>query len=124
MSRGARRTVAKASRGRHLARDLGPPPPYRRRRERDDWAGRDRTDAHRDRVVEAAIAAGQRSTPEPSDAASLGLRIGDDVEHPAWGDGVVIDLKQRGGNVEAAVNFPEVGVKHLDLAWAPLKRKD
>ncbi len=113
-----------SSRGRHLARDLGPPPPYRRHRERDDWAGRDRTDAHRDRVVEAAIAAGQRSTPEPSGAASLGLRIGDDVEHPAWGDGVVIDLKQRGGNVEAAVNFPEVGVKHLDLAWAPLKRKD
>jgi DNA helicase-2/ATP-dependent DNA helicase PcrA len=115
-------------RGRHLARDLRNPPPFikkgdRRRSDRDDQLGSsDRSDAHRDRVVEAAIAAGRRS-PEPSDAASLGLRIGDDVEHPAWGEGVVIDVSRRGGNAEAAINFPGVGVKHLDLAWAPLKRK-
>ncbi len=79
-------------RGRHLARDLGAPPPYRRRGGRDAERAGDRSDAHRDRVVEAAIAAGQRTAPEPSDAASLGLRIGDDVEHPAWGEGVVIDV--------------------------------
>jgi DNA helicase-2/ATP-dependent DNA helicase PcrA len=109
-------------RGRHLSRDLRTPPPYRRRSDRDDQLESDRSDAHRDRVVEAAIAAGRRP-PEPSDAASLGLRIGDDVEHPAWGEGVVIDVSQRGGNAEAAINFPGVGVKHLDLAWAPLKRK-
>jgi ATP-dependent DNA helicase UvrD/PcrA len=106
-------------RGRHLARDLGAPPPYRRRR--DDVPG-DRSDAHRDRVVEAAIAAGQRAAPEPSDAASLQLRIGDDVEHPAWGDGVVLEVRQRGSTTEATINFPGVGTKHLDLAWAPLRR--
>ncbi len=111
-----------SQRGRHLARDLRNPPPYRRRPGRDDRGGGDRSDAHRDRVVEAAIAAGHRP-PEPGDAASLGLRIGDDVEHPAWGEGVVIDVTQRGDNAEAAINFPGVGVKHLDLAWAPLKRK-
>ena len=111
-------------RGRHLARDLGAPPPYRRRGEVEERMGRDRSDAHRDRVVEAAIAAGQRAVPEPTDPTALGLRIGDDVEHPAWGDGVVIEVRQRGSNVEAAINFPGVGVKHLDLAWAPLKRKD
>ena len=110
-------------RGRHLARDLGAPPPYRRAQRHDDMATGDRSDAHRDRVVEAAIAAGQRPAPEPSEAASLDLRIGDDVEHPAWGDGVVIDLRQRGTNAEATINFPSVGTKHLDLAWAPLKRK-
>ena len=110
-------------RGRHLARDLGAPPPYGRTRRHDDLANGDRSDEHRDRVVEAAIAAGQRTPAEPSDAASLGLRIGDDVEHPAWGDGVVIDLTQRGNNAEATINFPSVGVKHLDLAWAPLRRK-
>ena len=49
--------------------------------------------------------------------------LADDVEHPAWGDGVVIDLTQRGNNAEATINFPSVGVKHLDLAWAPLRRK-
>ena len=100
------------------------PPPFRRgARRHDDRVGTDRSDAHRDRVVEAAIAAGQRNRPEPSDAAALDLRIGDDVEHPAWGEGVVIDLRRRGDNAEATINFPQVGVKHLDLAWAPLKRK-
>ncbi len=108
-------------RGRHLARDLGAPPPYRRGGRDAERPGRDSSDAHRDRVVEAAISAG--SSPDPSDAAALGLRIGDDVEHPAWGEGVVIDLRQRGTNAEATINFPTVGVKHLDLAWAPLKRK-
>jgi ATP-dependent DNA helicase UvrD/PcrA len=111
-------------RGRHLAGDLGAPPPFRRgARRHDDRVGTDRSDAHRDRVVEAAIAAGQRNAPEPSDAAALDLRIGDDVEHPAWGEGVVIDLRRRGDNAEATINFPQIGVKHLDLAWAPLKRK-
>ncbi len=109
-------------RGRHLAGDLGNPPPYRRRRGENGDATR--SDAHRDRVVEAAIAAGRRTAPEPSGADSLGLRIGDDVEHPAWGEGVVLEVSRRGQNVEAAINFPGVGVKHLDLAWAPLKRKD
>ncbi|MDF2731969.1 MAG: pcrA, partial [Desertimonas sp.] len=61
-------------RGRHLARDLGAPPPYGRTRRHDDLANGDRSDEHRDRVVEAAIAAGQRTPAEPSDAASLGLR--------------------------------------------------
>jgi DNA helicase-2/ATP-dependent DNA helicase PcrA len=106
-------------RRRHLAGDLGNPPPYRRRGDNGDAAG---SDAHRDRVVEAAIAAG-RAAPEPGGADALGLRIGDDVEHPAWGEGVVIEVRHRGQNVEAAINFPGVGVKHLDLAWAPLKRK-
>ena len=81
------------------------------------------SDAHRDRVVEAAIAAGRRAAPEPTGGDALSLRIGDDVEHPAWGDGVVIEVRHRGQNVEAAINFPGIGVKHLDLAWAPLKRK-
>jgi DNA helicase-2/ATP-dependent DNA helicase PcrA len=108
-------------RGRHLARDLGNPPPYRRRR--GDGDDPTRSDAHRERVVEAAMAAGRRTGPEPTGADSLGLRIGDDVEHPAWGEGVVLEVRQRGQNVEAAINFPGVGVKHLDLAWAPLKRK-
>jgi DNA helicase-2/ATP-dependent DNA helicase PcrA len=120
-----RRSYGRQSlRGRHLAGDLGRPPPYRRRRDEQD-EDRRRTDAHRDRVVEAAIAAGRRSEgPQPSDAATLGLRIGDDVEHPAFGDGVVLEVRRHGGNVEATINFSGVGIKHLDLAWAPLRRKE
>ena len=101
--------------------DWGSPPPYRRRRGDDDDAER-RTDAHRDRVVEAALAAGRR-TPEPSDAHDLGLRIGDDVEHPSFGEGVIIDLRGHGESAEATVNFPGVGTKHLSLAWAPLRKR-
>ncbi|MGI9052963.1 MAG: UvrD-helicase domain-containing protein [Ilumatobacteraceae bacterium] len=103
------------------------PPPYRRGRgapRRDDRDDRDdeRTEAHRERVVDAALAAGRRSAPQPSDAGQLGLAIGDDVEHPAFGEGVVIDLQRHGDSAEATVNFPGVGTKHLDLAWAPLRR--
>jgi hypothetical protein len=36
---------------------------------------------------------------------------------------VVIDVRRRGSNTEATINFPSVGAKHLDLAWAPLRRK-
>ena len=57
------------------------------------------------------------------DAGDLGLRVGDDVEHPAFGEGVIIDLRARKDGVEATVNFRGVGPKHLDLAWAPLKRR-
>ncbi|MDX2378954.1 MAG: 3'-5' exonuclease, partial [Acidimicrobiia bacterium] len=108
------------------ARDV---PPYRRRQE----AGRDINadvlaevkadqDAHRDRVVDAAISAGARNVPEPSNSQELGLRIGDGVEHPSFGEGVIIDIAGTGEKAEATINFPGVGTKHLALAWAPLKK--
>jgi DNA helicase-2/ATP-dependent DNA helicase PcrA len=104
--------------------DWGQPPPYRRRRGAEDAAAEERrSDAHRERVVEAALAAGRRSTPAPSDAHDLGLRIGDDVEHPAFGEGVIIDLRGQGDAAEATVNFPGIGTKHLALAWAPLRKR-
>ena len=83
----------------------------------------DRTEAHRERVVDAALAAGRRNAALPSDAHDLGLRIGDDVEHPAFGEGVIIDLRGRGEQAEATVNFPGIGTKHLSLAWAPLRKR-
>ncbi len=102
--------------------DWGAPPPYRRRggADRDDEG---RTEAHRERVVDAALAAARRNAPLPSDAHDLGLRIGDDVEHPAFGEGVIIDLHGRGEQAEATVNFAGVGTKHLSLAWAPLRKR-
>ena len=117
-------------------RDRGRPPDYRRRAADGDGERRERWreldsdarmgDEHRDRVVEAAIAAGQRpaSAPIQSDAVSLGLKIGDDVEHPAFGEGVILELRGSGDSLEATVNFRGVGMKHLALAWAPLKKKD
>jgi DNA helicase-2/ATP-dependent DNA helicase PcrA len=97
----------------------GSPPPFRRRG--SEWSGRD-DDAHKDRIVDAALAAGRRSTPQPTNSQELGLRVGDDVEHPAFGEGVIIEITGQGEKAEAAIRFRDVGTKHLALAWAPLKK--
>jgi len=96
------------------------PPPYRRRGR--DGSGTDvaTSDAHRDRIVESAMRS--RDTPQPSNSQDLGLKVGDDVAHPAFGEGVIIDISGTGDKAEAVVNFAGVGQKHLALAWAPLKR--
>ncbi|MCB1039585.1 MAG: ATP-binding domain-containing protein, partial [Acidimicrobiales bacterium] len=77
--------------------------------------------ANRERMVDQAIAAGERAV-----AAGAGsgpsLRIGDDVVHAKWGDGVVLDLRGAGDKTEVTVHFPTVGQKTLLLAWAPLKK--
>jgi DNA helicase II / ATP-dependent DNA helicase PcrA len=101
--------------------DHDDPPPYRRRDAGDRSSGSS-DEAHRERVVDAAIAAGRRGAPAPSNSQELGLRVGDDVEHPAFGEGVIIDISGSGEQAEAVINFTGVGTKHLSLAWAPLKR--
>ena len=73
-------------------------------------------------VVDAALRAGRRNVPEPSNSQDLGLKIGDDVEHPAFGEGVIIGISGEGDKAEAVINFAGAGTKHLALAWAPLKK--
>ncbi|MEZ5245933.1 MAG: DNA helicase PcrA [Acidimicrobiales bacterium] len=82
--------------------------------------GAERERAHRDRVVEQAMAAG--SAPTPSGAETMGLRIGDDVRHAQWGEGIIIDIEGSGDKAEASVHFPSVGEKRLLLSWAPLEK--
>jgi DNA helicase-2/ATP-dependent DNA helicase PcrA len=76
---------------------------------------------HKDRIVEVAMAAAQRA-PQQSNAQELGLKVGDDVEHPSFGEGVIIDITGSGEKAEATVRFAGAGTKHLALAWAPLRR--
>jgi ATP-dependent DNA helicase UvrD/PcrA len=88
--------------------------------------------AHRDRVAAAAAASGTTSgagaawpprvaSPDGSRGAErLGLRVGDDVTHEKFGEGVVLELIGQGDKTEAVVHFREVGEKRLLLAWAPL----
>jgi DNA helicase-2/ATP-dependent DNA helicase PcrA len=82
--------------------------------------------AHRDAVVSAALRSGESmvsSAPTGARGAeALGLRIGDDVEHEKFGEGVILDLTGNGDKAEAVVNFRGVGEKTLLLAWAPLKK--
>lgn len=98
-------------------RSYDSPPPYRRRERSFDP---DAQDAHRDRVVDSAIRAA--NAPQPANSQELGLKVGDDVAHPAFGEGVIIDISGSGEKAEAVVNFAGVGQKHLALAWAPLKK--
>jgi DNA helicase-2/ATP-dependent DNA helicase PcrA len=75
--------------------------------------------AHRDAVVSAALAS------NPAQGARLpGLRVGDDVDHETFGEGVIIDLIGDGEKAEAVIRFRDVGEKRLLLAWAPLQKLD
>jgi DNA helicase-2/ATP-dependent DNA helicase PcrA len=86
----------------------------------DRWDDRGRRTAEgRDRIVEAAL---RPKGPTPSGAESLGLKVGDDVRHSKWGEGVILDIEGAGDKTEAVVRFPEVGEKRLLLAWAPLEK--
>lgn len=104
-------------------------PAYKRARADDETGGVDinadikgEQERHKDRVVDAAMKAGQKST-EPSNSQELGLSTGDTVEHPAFGSGTIIAIEGEGDKTEAVINFSGgVGLKHLSLAWAPLKK--
>ncbi|HVF14879.1 MAG TPA: ATP-dependent DNA helicase PcrA, partial [Acidimicrobiales bacterium] len=77
--------------------------------------------ANRERIIDAA----SRPPVTPartSGAERLGIRVGDDVVHAKWGDGVVLEIIGADDKAEAVVRFPSVGEKRLLLAWAPLKK--
>jgi DNA helicase II / ATP-dependent DNA helicase PcrA len=85
--------------------------------------------AHREAVVSAALrrsedgGVGAASGPMGARGAEqLGLKIGDDVGHETFGEGVVLDLIGQGERTEAVIRFRDAGEKRLLLAWAPLQR--
>jgi len=95
----------------------------RRRAEDDDWSGPvigsgGRT--HRDEVVEAAL---KPTRPAPSGADAIGLKVGDDVHHAKFGEGVITAIEGSGDKAEAVVHFAGIGEKRLLLAWAPLQKR-
>jgi DNA helicase-2/ATP-dependent DNA helicase PcrA len=74
---------------------------------------------NRERQVESAL---RPRTPAPSGAEQLGIRIGDDVFHKKFGEGVILGIEGSGDKAEAVVNFAGIGEKRLLLAWAPLEK--
>jgi DNA helicase-2/ATP-dependent DNA helicase PcrA len=99
-----------------------PPPEYQRSRSPvSGFDPDDDIDWHRERVVEAALNAGRRQ-PAPANSQELGLKVGDDVEHPSFGEGIILEIRGQGDRAEATIRFAGAGTKHLSLAWAPLKR--
>jgi DNA helicase II / ATP-dependent DNA helicase PcrA len=75
--------------------------------------------AHRDAVVSAALASNAGRAARLS-----GLRVGDDVGHDTFGEGVVLDVIGEGDKAEAVIRFRDAGEKRLLLAWAPLQKLD
>ena len=67
-----------------------------------------RVAAGRDRIVERAL---EPRPPARSGAEGLGLKIGDDVRHKTFGEGVIIDMSGSGDKTEALVRFRDVGEK-------------
>ena len=77
------------------------------------------TFAGRERMVDAAQAA---RTPVEADANPVHLVVGDDVNHPKFGLGVVTDVKGAAGDAEITVNFTTAGSKVLMASFARLEK--
>jgi DNA helicase-2/ATP-dependent DNA helicase PcrA len=68
---------------------------------------------------DAIVAAAMRAN---SQVATPSVKVGDDVVHETFGEGVVLDVEGSGDRAEAVVNFRDAGEKRLLLAWAPIKK--
>jgi len=49
-----------------------------------------------------------------------GWRVGQNVTHPKFGPGVIINCRGRGPDAEVEVNFRQNGTKRLALQYAKL----
>jgi DNA helicase-2/ATP-dependent DNA helicase PcrA len=81
-----------------------------------------RAAASRERIVDHAMEAGRRAPVGTTGAEALGLRIGDDVRHGKFGEGVILAIRGEGDKAEATVRFRGLGEKTLLLAWSPLEK--
>ena len=61
--------------------------------------------------------------PRPERADAIGLKVGDDVHHAKFGEGVITAIEGSGDKAEAVVHFAGIGEKRLLLAWAPLENR-
>jgi DNA helicase-2/ATP-dependent DNA helicase PcrA len=80
-------------------------------------------EANKDRIVERALQGARTGTgPAKHGAESMGLKVGDDVVHATFGDGVILLIEGEGDKAETVIRFPGVGEKRLLLSWAPIKK--
>ena len=64
---------------------------------------------------------GQSAYGQRLDEAPSGLQLGQQVIHPKFGRGVVLNYEGAGSSARVQVNFEEVGSKWLVLAYANLQ---
>jgi|TARA_B110000881_G_scaffold200805_1_gene199428 DNA helicase-2/ATP-dependent DNA helicase PcrA len=79
----------------------------------------ERREKAKERVVERAMAS-QIPNSLPSETSVF--KIGEDIRHSKFGEGVIIDLSGQGENAEVTINFVEAGQKTLVLIYANLKK--
>ncbi len=87
----------------------------------------ERRERWKSREVERSVSSSrdlQSDSRPPAGLSAEDLKVGSDVRHPRWGEGVVIDIDELNGEAEATVTFPDVGEKRLLLAWARLTKVD
>jgi len=75
-----------------------------------------------ERTLDAAMNAGRAASSARQQPIEHGFRVGDDVIHPTFGEGIIIDIRGQNEKAEASVRFGQGGTKHLSLSWAPLKK--
>jgi DNA helicase-2/ATP-dependent DNA helicase PcrA len=89
--------------------------------------------AGRDRIAERALRPSMtssttssigaaRQAPQPTNAHALGFRVGEDVRHPRFGDGIILAIEGEGDKAVATIRFPQAGERQLLLSWAPLEK--
>jgi DNA helicase-2/ATP-dependent DNA helicase PcrA len=78
--------------------------------------------AGRARIAEESLLRARQPEPPSTPATTLGLRVGDDVRHPKFGEGVIVGIEGAGDKAVATVRFPGAGERQLLLSWAPLEK--
>ncbi|MCH1615077.1 MAG: hypothetical protein L7S47_05130, partial [Acidimicrobiales bacterium] len=79
----------------------------------------ERREKAKERVVERAMG---NQLPNSSSLETSAYKIGEDIRHSKFGEGVIIDLSGQGENAEVTINFVEAGQKTLVLSYANLKK--
>ena len=63
----------------------------------------------------------QRRTAIASAGSELGVRLGQQVRHKKFGDGVILNCEGQGAHARVEVNFENAGTKWLVLSYANLE---
>ena len=78
--------------------------------------------ARRDERARAQVYTPAKKASGAVGAEKKGWNVGDQVEHKAWGRGVVMKVNGQGEDMELDIAFADKGVKRLLAAFAPIKK--
>ena len=67
--------------------------------------------------------AGTVDRPQGTGADKKSWKVGDKVQHKAWGEGTVVKVTGSGEDMELDIAFKDQGIKRLLAAFAPITKK-